>query len=86
MAAPVISSITVAPDPVPTGQTATITIEASDPDARTVTFTAVVTDSAGNQTSGQGTFTTSDPLTYSVTVDSGTITPTAEPNVFTWSE
>jgi hypothetical protein len=86
MATPVINSITVVPDPVPTGQTATITIDASDPDARTVMFDVTVTDSAGNTATGQITGSVTDPLSYAVTADSGTVTATGQPNVFTWSE
>jgi hypothetical protein len=85
MAAPVINSITVTPDPVPVGQTATITVDASDPDAQTVTVSVTVTDSGGNTTTGQSTFPISDPLTYLVTADSGTVTATAQANVFTWT-
>lgn len=86
MANPVINSITVNPDPVPEGQTATITVDASDADAQTVTVSVTVTDSGGNQASGQATFPISDPLTYDVTVDVGTVTVTGQANVFTWSE
>ena len=86
MAAPVINSITVVPDPVLTGQTATITIDASDPDATTVNFTVVVSDAAGNQATGVIPLVISDPLTYSVTASSGTVLPGGSPNVFTWSE
>lgn len=86
MANPIIDSITVSPDPVPTGQTATITVVAHDPDATSVTFNVTVTDSAGNTASGQISSSVADPLTYQVSASTGTITPTGQPNVFTWVE
>jgi hypothetical protein len=86
MANPVIDSIIVSPDPVPTGQTATVTVVAHDPDATTVTFNVTVTDSAGNTASGQISSSVADPLTYQITANVGTVTPTGQPNVFIWSE
>lgn len=86
MAAPIIDSITVSPDPVPTGQTAVITILAHDTDAQVVTFDVTVTDSAGNTATGQISSSVSDPLTYAVTASVGTITQGAAPNEFVWSE
>lgn len=86
MANPIIDSITVSPDPVPTGQTATITVVAHDPDATAVTFDVTVTDSAGNTAAGQVAGSVADPLTYAVTASTGTVTQGGAPNVFTWSE
>lgn len=86
MADPIIDSITVSPDPVPTGQTATITVVAHDPDATPVTYNVTVTDSAGNTASGQVAGSVADPLTYAVTASTGTVTPTGQPHVFTWAE
>lgn len=86
MAAPVIDSITVSPDPVPAGQTATITVVAHDSDATSVTFDVTVTDSQGNTASGQIASSVADALTFAVAASSGTVTPTGQPNVFSWSQ
>ena len=85
MAAPIITAITVVPDPIPVGQGATVTVEAFDPDASTVHLSVVVTDSQGNPQTGQTVMTVSDPLTYQVTADQGTVTQDAtNPAVWYW--
>lgn len=86
MANPIIDSITVNPDPVPTGQSATVTIVAHDSDAQAVTFNVTVTDAQGNTASGQISSAVTDPLTYQVTANVGTVTQGGQPNVFLWSE
>ena len=83
MANPIIDSITIEPNPIPTGQEALVTILAHDPDALTLTVNATVTDSSGNTTEVSATATTSDPLTYTATTDVGTLTQDdSQPNVF----
>lgn len=85
MANPIIDSITVSPDPVPTGQTTTITVVAHDPDQRTETFTVIIRDVAGNEGTGQVDFNITDPLTYEGSVTGGTVTHDGA-GVFMWSE
>ena len=78
MAAPIIDSITVAypagQTSVAPGQTATLTVAAHDPDSQVVTVTVTVKDAAGNPATGTGTVTVMDPLTFTATAPSGTIT------------
>ena len=57
MAAPIITSVTVNPDPVPPGETATIEVTAYDPDEGAFTVTGTVTDTAGNATTFTATVT-----------------------------
>jgi len=84
--APIISGVEVSPDPVPTGQQATITVAAFDPDGKQVLAEAMVVDSAGQVATKSFTFTVSDTLTYAVTVDSGVVTQDpSDPSVFIWS-
>lgn len=85
MANPIIDSITISPNPVPPGQPAVITVIAHDPDQQSFTFTVVVSDSGGNETTGQGAFSVNDPLTYVGTVDGGTVTPGSTPGIFNWA-
>ena len=86
MAAPIIQTISITPDPVPVGQQATIIIDAYDPDASVVSADVIVTDSQGNQQIGSGSFTVSDPLTFQVTVNSGSVSQdAANPNVWYWT-
>jgi len=86
MAAPIIDSVTVYPDPVSVGGTATVTIIAHDPDEVTYTITGTVTDSTGNETPFTAEALTSDPLTYTATTDVGTLTQDdSQPNVFHWT-
>lgn len=86
MAKPVIGDVTITPDPVPEGQQATITVAATDPDTRQVAAEATVVDDTGRVLRQSFTFRVSDALTYSVTVDSGTVTqdPT-DPSQFVWA-
>lgn len=85
MATPIINSVTLSPQsPVPAGQPVTITIDATDPDSKTVTVTVTVSD-GDNQVVQVIPFGVVDALTYTVTTDSGTITATAQANVFTWN-
>ena len=85
MAAPIIDSVTITPDPVPVGGTAVVTIVAHDPDEVTYTIAGTVTDSSGNQTPFTAEARTSDPLTYAASVDVGVLTQDdSQPNVFYW--
>ena len=86
MAAPIIQSVTVTPNPVPSGQTATITVNAYDPDEGTFKIDGTVTDQAGNVANFSATGRTSDPLSYEAEVDVGTLTQDNDrPNVFYWT-
>lgn len=69
MAAPVLESITVDPEVIPPGGTATITVVASDGDNRTATVTITGTDSTGATVTGEATIRISDPVTVVATVD-----------------
>jgi len=85
MTAPIIDQVTVTPDPVPVGGTATVTILAHDPDEITYTITGTVTDSTGNETPFTAEARTSDPLVYTATTDVGTLTQDdSQPNVYYW--
>lgn len=85
MANPVIDSIVIVPATVPTKGTATVTINAHDPDARAFTITGTVTDSTGAKATGTQTGQVVDPLTFAAAVDVGILTPTSQPNVFTYT-
>lgn len=86
MAAPIITSVTIEPDPVPAGSQATITVNAYDPDQGEFTVTGTVTDSAGTEVPFSATGRTSDPLVYEAVVDVGTLThDTVLGNVFYWT-
>lgn len=78
MAAPIIDSITVSypagKTSVSPGETATITVVAHDVDSQTVQVSVTVKDAAGNVGTGQVPVVVSDPLTYSATAPTGTIT------------
>lgn len=85
MAAPIIDSIEVVypagKTTVALGETAQIVVKAHDPDAQTVQVGVTVTDPAGNKGTGQVAVVISDPLTYSATAPSGTITGGGTSNV-----
>lgn len=86
MSAPLIGEVRVNPNPVPTGQQATITVVASDPDGRQILAEATVMDTAGQVAKKSFTFTVSDPLTYTVSVDTGVVAQDpSDPAVFIWS-
>jgi len=86
MAEPIIDNITVSPDPVPIGGTATVTILAHDPDQKSYTVSGTATDTSGNDATFTVTINVADPLTYQATVDEGVLTQdTAKPNVFRWT-
>ena len=78
MATPIIDSISVAypagKSSVAPGETAVITVVAHDPDSQTVMVGVTVTDAAGNAGSGQVPVVISDPLVFSASASSGTIT------------
>ncbi len=89
MAAPIIDSIVVTYPAGQTaltpGQSATITVNAHDPDAQAHTFSVTVTDAEGNAGTGQVVIPVQDPLTYTATVDGGgTITGGGTSNAFTY--
>jgi hypothetical protein len=91
MAAPVITSVTVTYPAGQTslvpGQSATITVVATDPDNRIVTVTVVVADASGaTSVPTPVTVVVNDPLTYTATADSGTVVPVAgSPGKFTYT-
>lgn len=86
MSAPVISEVRVSPSQVPIGQQATVTVVASDPDARQVLAEATVVDAVGQLAKQRFAFAVSDPLIYTVTVDSGVVAQDpSDPAVFIWS-
>lgn len=80
MAAPVIRSVTATPDILQPGQSAQVVIDAFDPDARTVTVHARVTDAAGGEATATTTLTVGDPLRYTLTSSDPTVTIVADPS------
>lgn len=86
MAAPIIDSVTVTPDPVPEGESAIVRIAAHDPDATVVNVTGTATDSTGASSPFSGQFSRSDPLTYEAAVDVGHLMQDqTDPSVFVWT-
>lgn len=77
MAVPVISSATFDKTSVKPGESATLTVVASDPDSRTVTIDIKATDSAGAAVTGAAVLTVGDPVvvTATTTAPGVTITP-----------
>ncbi len=64
MAAPIITSITVVPNPVLPGGTTVVTYDATDPDNVTVQFPGGVSDASGGLTPATVSITVQDILTY----------------------
>lgn len=89
MANPVINSIVVGypggQSSLHPGQSASVTVNATDADAQTVTVAVTVTDSAAHVGTGQTSVVISDPLTYTATAPSGTITGGGASNVLTYT-
>lgn len=76
---PVIRTLTITPATVQPGQSATVTVDAIDPDAKTVTATAKVSDAAGNEATATTILTVGDPLTYDVKTDDPTVVVVPDP-------
>lgn len=70
MANPVVTSISFNKPAYAVGEVATMTVNYSDPDTKTVTVEATVTDASGNSAKGSGTFLV-DPVTLAVTDSTG---------------
>lgn len=86
MPGPTVSEIRVDPNPVPTGQKATITVVAFDPDGREIAAEATVIDRTGQAARKSFTFTVSDPLTFQASTDVGAVTQDPDdPAVFVWT-
>lgn len=81
MATPIIRSITVDSPDVQPGQSTAVTIDAFDPDARTITLAGTVRDAAGTESTVTTTLRVGDPLTYSLTADNPAVTVIADPQV-----
>jgi hypothetical protein len=85
MATPVIDSITVqypaGQTSLAPGQTADVVVMAHDGDSQTVQVAVEVTDAQGNKGNGQVPVVISDPVTYSATAPSGTITGGGTSNI-----
>lgn len=80
MAAPVIRSVTATSTTLQPGQSTVVTIDAFDPDARTIVLTASATDSQSNTTTNNTTtITIGDPLTFALTSDDPSVTITPDP-------
>ena len=85
MAAPIISSIDVVPGTIAPGGSAVVTINATDPDGRSINLTGIATDSGGLPTSQIAILTIQDLLTYGLIADDPTaviVQRPATPNVF----
>lgn len=76
---PVIRTLTVSPSTIKPGETATVTVDAFDPDSRTVTATAEVADAAGNIATATTLLTVGDPLEFQLATDDPTVTVVADP-------
>ena len=81
MPAPVVNSVVANPNQVNPGGASVVTISASDPDDGTITLTATVTDSGGNQATGTGTISVLDSPTYELSAPAGwVVVQRAAPN------
>lgn len=69
MAQPVIRGVHASATEVQPGDSVTVDVDAFDPDARSVTAVATVTDSSGNAATATTTVTVGDPLTYALVVE-----------------
>lgn len=88
MANPIIDSISIVPPTLSPGQTAIITILAHDPDSTTIPLLVSVSDLAGHSVTAAVSLPIGDPLTYSVTIQSGGGTISRDPtrpNVFLYT-
>lgn len=85
MSTPVIRSISVNPPVVPPGGSATITVDAFDPDDGVATIKIEFTDGSGNKTEGEATIAVKDSLSASATTDRGTISQTGS-FTFVWTD
>lgn len=79
MAAPVIRSVAASEATVAPGQSFTVWVDAFDPDARTLVFTATTTDAAGAAATATTTVTVGDPLSYALTADDPAVTVVQDP-------
>jgi len=88
MATPVITNVSVVypagKTSVAPGEIAQIFVTASDPDTRLVRVDLVVTDQAGVSGTGSVDIVVTDPLTYSATAPSGTVS-SVSPGVFSFT-
>lgn len=69
MAAPIIRSVVATPSSLLPGQSATVVIDAYDPDARSVRISGSVVDVHGSRAEAVTVLTVGDPLTYELTCD-----------------
>lgn len=79
MSNPVIRGLSLTPANVKPGESTTAVVDAFDPDSRTVTVKAQVSDSAGNVATLSSILGIGDPLTYEVTTDDPTVTVVVDP-------
>lgn len=67
MAAPIITSATLDKTTIKPGGSAVLTVVATDPDNRVITFGITATDGTGTSVPATATLTVGDPVTISVT-------------------
>ena len=79
MAAPVIRSITATRSTLTPGESTTVTVDAFDPDARTVTLSGRVVDAGGHVSTVSTELTVGDPISYELTSTDPTVTVVADP-------
>ncbi|MFI7072037.1 hypothetical protein [Micromonospora sediminicola] len=79
MAAPSIRSITAAKTTLQPGESTVVTIDAFDPDARTITLNGRVTDAGGHVSTVTTQLTVGDPITFELTTDDETVAVVADP-------
>ncbi|WP_422744339.1 hypothetical protein ACN27B_08685 [Micromonospora sp. WMMD754] len=81
MAAPIIRSITAAKSTLQPGESTLVTVDAFDPDARTVTLSGAVTDAGGTVSTVSTTLTVGDPISYELTSSDPAVTIVADPQM-----
>ncbi|MFI5833225.1 hypothetical protein ACIA5A_06060 [Micromonospora sp. NPDC051300] len=79
MANPVIRSITATKTTLQPGESTQVTVDAFDPDARTVTLAGRVTDTGGSVSTVTTTLTVGDPILIELTSTDPTVTVTPDP-------
>ncbi|MEU8371236.1 hypothetical protein [Micromonospora tulbaghiae] len=79
MAAPSIRSITAAKSTLQPGESTVVTIDAFDPDARTITLNGRVVDGDGNVSTVTTQLTVGDPITFELTSNDQTVAIVADP-------
>jgi hypothetical protein len=88
VADPVITAVVASPDPLPAGGQGTLRIVGSDPDdAGSFSGEGIGRDEAGNEARFTFNVAVDDKVTWSMTVDRGSVTQDSEdPQLFHWQD